>query len=71
MNIEIEKDVLDWEAVIRSRLRNLRFGAVQLTVHQGRVIQVEFTEKIRLKQAGEDRSPGKTRPLDNNYSKDH
>ena len=59
MDIEVVKDVLDWEAVIRSRLRNLRFGAVQLTVHQGRVIQVEFTEKIRLKQAGEDRAPWK------------
>jgi hypothetical protein len=31
----------------------MRFGSVQLTIHDGRVTQVEATEKVRL-QAGQD-----------------
>ena len=35
-------------ALVRQALENLRFGAVHLTVHEGRLVQIEVTEKTRL-----------------------
>lgn len=34
-------------------LRGLRYGAVAITVHDGRVVQIERTEKLRLAPSGE------------------
>ncbi len=34
---------------IREALENLRYGTVSLTVHEGRVVQIDITEKKRLK----------------------
>ncbi|WP_043312034.1 sulfur starvation response protein OscA [Pseudomonas sp. ML96] len=33
---------------IQSALHNLRFGAVEITVHNGQVVQIERKEKFRL-----------------------
>ena len=33
---------------IQTALRNLRFGSVELTVHNGQIVQIERKEKIRL-----------------------
>lgn len=38
----------EWVALVRSHVENLRFGVVQLVVHDGRVTQIERTEKVRL-----------------------
>jgi hypothetical protein len=38
----------EWIALVRSKVRDLRFGVVQLVVHDGRVTQIELTEKVRL-----------------------
>jgi hypothetical protein len=38
----------DWIAVVREKVEGLRFGVVQLVVHDGRVTQIERTEKTRL-----------------------
>lgn len=38
----------EWIALVRSKVRDLRFGVVQLVVHDGRVTQIELTEKMRL-----------------------
>lgn len=35
-------------AVISDALSHLRFGAIQLTVHDGRVMQIDVTERKRL-----------------------
>jgi hypothetical protein len=35
-------------ATIRDHLRNLRFGSIALTVHEGKIVQLEITEKHRL-----------------------
>jgi hypothetical protein len=40
-----------WEQIVRQRVGRLRFGVVQLVVHEGRVTQVETTEKVRLPSA--------------------
>lgn len=33
---------------IQSALRGLRFGSVEITVHNGQVVQIERKEKFRL-----------------------
>jgi hypothetical protein len=38
----------EWLALVRAQVRGLRFGVVQLVVHDGRVTQIERTEKTRL-----------------------
>jgi hypothetical protein len=43
-------DEPEWLALVRSQVRDLRFGVVQLVVHDGRVTQIERTEKVRLSQ---------------------
>lgn len=36
-------------ASVREALTGLKFGNVSLTVHEGRVVQIDVTEKKRLK----------------------
>ncbi len=38
----------DWIALVREKVESLRYGVVQLVVHDGRVTQIERTEKTRL-----------------------
>ncbi len=38
----------DWLEIVRKNVKNLRFGSVQITVHDGRVTQVESIEKTRF-----------------------
>jgi hypothetical protein len=42
-------------AIVRSHVRELRYGVVQLVVHDGRVTQIERTEKTRLSPVREER----------------
>jgi len=41
-------DLDEWLIVVRARAREMRFGSIQITVHEGRVTQVEATEKTRF-----------------------
>lgn len=41
----------DWLKVVRRNISNLKFGSVQITVHDGRVTQVESVEKTRFTTA--------------------
>jgi hypothetical protein len=38
----------DWEKLLREKVESLRYGVIQLVVHDGRVTQIERTEKIRI-----------------------
>lgn len=38
----------EWLDLVERYLRDLRFGQIVLTVHQGDVIQVECTERVRF-----------------------
>ena len=38
----------DWLRVVQQKVETLRYGIVQLVVHDGRVTQIERTEKTRL-----------------------
>jgi hypothetical protein len=42
----------DLERVVREALASIRFGTVSLVVQDGRVIQVDKNEKIRINKAG-------------------
>jgi len=58
----VPKDVTREELSIAFRvieaLRALRFGSVQLQVHDGKVVQIDVAEKLRLRDA----SPGSGPP---------
>jgi hypothetical protein len=38
----------EWLEQVRRQVGSLRFGVVQVVVHDSRVVQIEKTEKIRL-----------------------
>lgn len=35
-------------AAIRAHLDRLRFGSIAITVHEGRIVQLDVTEKTRI-----------------------
>ena len=37
-----------WLQLVREHVTSLKFGTVQITVHDSRVVQVERAEKLRL-----------------------
>ncbi len=41
-------EIPSWLEIVRLKVAALRFGSVQIIVHEGRVTQVESTEKTRL-----------------------
>lgn len=43
-----EQEIASWLKVVESKVAALRFGSVQIIVHEGRVTQVESTEKFRF-----------------------
>ena len=38
----------DWLELVREKVQSLRFGMVQILVHDSKVTQIERTEKTRL-----------------------
>ena len=42
----------DTLAAVRDYLQKLRFGSIAITVHEGRIVQFDVTEKRRLESAG-------------------
>lgn len=44
----------EWLAIVRAKVEGLRFGVVQIVVHDGKVTQIERTEKTRLGGPGRD-----------------
>ncbi len=47
--VDAERHLEESLASVREALTGLRFGTVALTVHEGRVVQIDVTEKKRLK----------------------
>lgn len=50
MNAELSGPDLnpEWLKVVRDQVEHLRFGVVQIVVHEHQVVQVERTEKVRF-----------------------
>ena len=42
----------EWLRVVQQKVETLRYGVVQLVVHDGRVTQIERTEKTRISPPG-------------------
>ena len=40
----------EWVGIVVKHIESLRFGVVQITVHESRVVQIEKIEKVRLDQ---------------------
>ena len=38
----------NWLKLVEEQVASLRFGVVQITVHDSQVVQIERTEKVRL-----------------------
>lgn len=47
----------DWLEIVRQQVNSLRYGVVEIVVHDSQVTQIEKTERLRL-----DKSPGEKRP---------
>jgi len=44
----------DWLELVREKVQSLRFGVVQIVVHDSKVTQIERTEKTRLQSVKND-----------------
>jgi len=42
----------NWLEIVRQHVESLRFGTVEIIVHDSRVIQIEKTERVRLTKNG-------------------
>ena len=51
---------IDWAEVVRKKVGSLHFGSVQITVHDGRVTQVESIEKTRIVPLRNDAATGRS-----------
>jgi hypothetical protein len=51
----------EWLALVREKVGSLRFGVVQIVVHDRKVTQIERTEKTRLESAPSE-APGRNEP---------
>ena len=45
-----------WLAVATEKVRTMRYGVVQIVVHDGKVVQIERTERTRFDVPAEDRA---------------
>jgi hypothetical protein len=48
MNATASSDADLWLEIVRRKAGAMRYGSLQITIHDGRVTQVEATEKVRL-----------------------
>ena len=44
----VESSQETWLETVRKQVASLRFGMVQIVVHDSQVVQIERTEKVRL-----------------------
>jgi len=42
----------NWQDIVLQHVESLRFGTVEIIVHDSRVIQIEKTERVRLGKSG-------------------
>ena len=45
----------EWLAIVRQKVETLRYGVVQIVVHDSRVTQIERTEKTKITEQREPR----------------
>jgi hypothetical protein len=47
----------EWVGIVAKQVESLKFGVVQITVHESRVVQIEKTEKVRLDKGDRKEAP--------------
>lgn len=47
-------------ATIESALSDLRYGSIEITVHDGRVVQIERKEKVRIESSHSNENQGQS-----------
>jgi hypothetical protein len=57
-NLHPKPSGAEWLRVVQEQLSSLRYGVVQIVVHDAHVVQIERTEKVRL-----DRTDNRTTPI--------
>lgn len=45
-------ELTPWEDIVRRKVGALRFGTVVITIHEGRVTQIDTTERTRIESSG-------------------
>jgi hypothetical protein len=50
----------NWLEIVREHVNSLRFGVVEIVVHESRVVQIEKTERVRLDKKENEARPGKS-----------
>jgi hypothetical protein len=58
-----DKVNVNWIDLVQRQVASLQFGVVQITVHDGRVVQVETTERLRF-----DKPPSDSNKPANNHA---
>jgi hypothetical protein len=48
-------DELKWLELVIQHVSSLRYGVVEIVVHDSRVIQIEKTERVRLEKSSNDK----------------
>jgi hypothetical protein len=54
-------DDLKWLELVIQQVGSLRYGVVEIVVHDSRVIQIEKTERLRLDKTPDDNREGRAR----------
>ncbi|MGH7976822.1 MAG: YezD family protein [Limisphaerales bacterium] len=49
-NVETDEKP-DWLEIVRRQVGSLRYGVVQIVVHDSQVTQIDKTERVRLEKA--------------------
>jgi hypothetical protein len=52
---------LKWLELVIKQVGSLRYGVVEIVVHDSRVIQIEKTERLRLDKTPDENRPERTR----------
>ena len=61
MSVELTEHERTWADALIQAVRGVRYGSVEVRIHDGRVVQIERREKVRLDGAGsrpDHRRPG-------------
>jgi hypothetical protein len=53
-------DELKWLELVIQHVGSLRYGVVEIVVHDSRVIQIEKTERVRLEKTSNEKGPPET-----------
>jgi hypothetical protein len=57
-SVRSANDRPEWLEIVRRQVASLRYGVVQIVVHDSQVTQIEKTERVRL-----DKGPAQTKTI--------